>query len=263
MPRRVSIERRADCAEIRIRRPERLNALDVEGIHALRSALREVAHDRKLRAVVLTGEGKAFCAGGDVAVMDDHRKAGTLPQLFHDLTAEQELAVREILGMSKPVVAAIPGVAAGGGLSLALACDWRIAVPEAVLVPAFSSLGAVPDGGLTFFLAHYLGVGLAQELLFQPSRVSAQRARELGLVHELVPAEQLSARAWERAAELAAGPTRAYRALKRLLMSAFTGSIESQLALERQYAYELAQGDELPEGILAFREKRPPRFPAP
>ncbi len=263
MPSAISIERRANSAAVRISRPERLNALDVDAMRSLRTALREVAHDRQIRAVLLTGEGSAFCAGGDVAVMEEHRRAGTLPELFHDLTGEMEFTIRELLGMAKPVVAALPGVAAGGGLSLALACDWRIAAPQAVLVPAFTSLGAVPDGGLSFFLAHYLGMGLAQELLLSPSHVSAERARELGLVHEVVAAEKLYSRAWERVAELAEGPTHAYATVKRLLLSAFTGSIESQLALERRYAYEAAQRTELPEGILAFREKRPPRFPPP
>lgn len=171
--------------------------------------------------------------------------------------------VREILGMPKPVIAALPGVAAGGGLSLALAADWRVASDTATLVTAFTALGAVPDGGLSFFLPHYLGIGLAQELLFGPSRLTAARARELGLVHEVVPFAELPARGRARAAELAAGPTLAYGATKRLLLAAFHESAQTQMMLERRAAVEAAGRGELPEGIRAFRERRPPRFPPP
>jgi 2-(1,2-epoxy-1,2-dihydrophenyl)acetyl-CoA isomerase len=258
---RTSVERAVTT--ITIDRPERLNALDVPSMRALREALERAGHDARVRAVVLTGEGRAFCAGGDVATMDEHRRAGTLSQLFHDLTGEQELAVRAVVGMPKPVLASLPGVAAGGGLALALAADWRIASEAAVLVPAFPALGAVPDGGLTYFLPHFLGLGLAQELLFTNARLPAAKARELGLLHEVVPAERLAARTAERAGELAGGPTFAYGRTKSLLLSAFHESLAHQLGLERQGAFEAAEGGELPEGIRAFREKRPPAFPPP
>jgi 2-(1,2-epoxy-1,2-dihydrophenyl)acetyl-CoA isomerase len=259
----IVVKRRGSVLEIRIARPDRLNALDVPSFRELRELLQSAALDRAVRAVLLTGEGRAFCAGGDVAVMDQFRERGELARLFHDLTGEQELSVREIVGMPKPVIAALPGVAAGGGLSLALAADWRIAAPTAVLVPAFPALGAVPDGGLTYFLPHYLGIGLAQELLFTNVRISAARAKDLGLVHEVVPSEELGSRAWARATELAAGPTFAYGRMKNLMVSAFSESLESQLALERRGAVDAAVRDELPEGIRAFLEKRPPKFPAP
>jgi len=257
----VLTERNAAVLTITINRPDRLNALDVATMVELRSALQAATVASDVRAVLLTGSGTAFCAGGDVAVMEEHRASGTLPDLFHRLTAEQEHMVREILGMPKPVVAALPGVAAGGGLSLALAADWRIASETAVLVPAFLQLGTVPDGGLSYFLPHFLGVGGAQEMIFSNARVPAARAREMGLVHEVVPAAELSARANERARELSEGPTRAYGWAKRLMVSAFSESIESQMTLERRGAVEAAQGSELPEGIRAFREKRKPRFP--
>jgi 2-(1,2-epoxy-1,2-dihydrophenyl)acetyl-CoA isomerase len=256
----IRTERRGSVLEIRINRPNRLNAIDVPTFAVFRKELQAASLDRSVRAVILTGEGRAFSAGGDVATMDEHRSNGTLPLLFHDLTAGQELAIREIVGMRKPVLASLPGVAAGGGLSLALAADWRIASDNAVLVPAFPALGAVPDGGLTYFLPHFLGIGLAQEILFSNAKVPAARARELGLVHEVVPAAELDARAWTRAEELATGPTFAYGWMKRLMTAAFSESLESQMMLERRGAVEAAEGTELPEGIRAFREKRPPRF---
>ncbi|MGA8710867.1 MAG: enoyl-CoA hydratase-related protein [Thermoplasmata archaeon] len=259
----VLIERTGAVLTITINRPDRLNALDVATMVELRTALQGATIAQDVRAVLLTGAGTAFCAGGDVTVMEEHRSKGTLPDLFHRLTAEQEHMVREILGMPKPVVAALPGVAAGGGLSLALAADWRIASETAVLVPAFLQLGTVPDGGLSYFLPHFLGVGGAQEMIFSNARIPAARAREMGLVHEVVPAAQLSARARERVQELSEGPTRAYGWAKRLMVSAFSESIESQMTLERRGAVEAAQGEELPEGIRAFREKRKPRFPPP
>ncbi|HKS59432.1 MAG TPA: enoyl-CoA hydratase-related protein, partial [Thermoplasmata archaeon] len=203
------------------------------------------------------------CAGGDVAVMEEHLDRRSLPKLFHELVAVQEAACREIVQMPKPVVAALPGVAAGGGLSLALAADWRIGVPATQLVPAFPRLGAIPDGGLTYFLPHFLGIGLAQEMLFTNAKIPAERARELGLLHELVAPERLAKRAEERARELAEGPTAAYGAMKHLLSSAYSSGLDTQMSLERRAAVEAASGEELPEGIRAFRAKRAPRFSAP
>src|SRR5271157_3817957 len=203
----VLTERTGAVLTITIHRPDRLNALDLPTMLELRTALEAASVARDVRAVLLTGAGSAFCAGGDVAAMEAHRADGTLPDLFHRLTAEQEHIVREIIGMPKPVVAALPGVAAGGGLSLALAADWRIASETAVLVPAFLQLGTVPDGGLSYFLPHFLGLGGAQELIFSNARVPAARAREMGLVHEVVPFAELPARALARAQELAEGPT--------------------------------------------------------
>ena len=259
----VVVRTLGNVAEVRLHRPDRLNALDLPSFRAVHAALEQVALDRRVRAVILTGEGRAFCAGGDVAAMDDARRAGELRRLFHELTAEQEASVREIVQMPKPVVAVLPGVAAGGGLSLALAADWRIASESAILVPAFPGLGAIPDGGLTYFLPHFLGIGLAQELLFTNARLSATRARELGLLHEVVPEERLAARGEERARELAEGPTLAYGSMKRLMVAAFGGTLETQMTLERRGALEAAGGAELPEGIAAFREERPAHFPPP
>ncbi len=259
----VAVRRDGPVKEITIHRPERLNALDVPSFRAVREALQTAALDAEVRAVVLTGSGEAFCAGGDLESMERARLSGDLPTLFHELTGEQELSVREILTMPKPVVAALPGVAAGGGLSLALAADWRIASESARLVPAFPGLGAVPDGGLTYFLPHYLGIGLAQEVLFTNARIPAARARELGLLHEVVPAAELGPRSLARARELAGGPTFAYGWMKRLMLSAFSESLEGQLALERRGAVEAARRSELPEGIQAFREKRKPEFHRP
>jgi 2-(1,2-epoxy-1,2-dihydrophenyl)acetyl-CoA isomerase len=262
MTEEIVVRKRGPVTEIRINRPERLNALDVPSFARFRTELQAASLDPAVRAVILTGEGRAFCAGGDVAAMEEHRARGELPLLFHDLTAGQELAIREIVGMRKPVLASLPGVAAGGGFSLALAADWRIAAEGAVLVPAFPGLGAVPDGGLTYFLPHFLGIGTAQEILFSNARITSAHARGLGLIHEVVPPDALEARAWERAAEFADGPTFAYGWMKRLMVSAFSESLETQMMLERRGAVEAAEGSELPEGVRAFVEKRRPRFHA-
>ncbi|MCI4316914.1 MAG: enoyl-CoA hydratase-related protein [Thermoplasmata archaeon] len=254
------VSRDGAIVELRLNRPERLNAFDVPSFRTFRVALEEAGLDDSIRAVILTGSGGAFSAGGDVAGMEEARAAGTLATFFHDLTGEQERSVREIVGMAKPVIAALPGVAAGGGLSLALAADWRIAAEGATLVPAFPALGAVPDGGLTHFLPHFVGLGLTQEFLFTNSRIDCGRAKQLGLVHEVVSSDRLSDRAWERARELADGPTFAYGWMKRLLVSSFMAPLEAQLASERRGAVEAALRSELPDGIQAFRAKRPARF---
>lgn len=259
----ILTEKTGAILTITINRPDRLNAVDVATMLELRDALQGASVDRSVRAVLVTGAGSAFCAGGDVAVMEEHIERGTLADLFHRLTAEQEHIVREVLAMPKPVVAALPGVAAGGGLSLALAADWRIASETAVLVPAFLQLGTVPDGGLSYFLPHFLGIGGAQEMIFSNARIPAARALEMGLVHEVVPSAELAARARARTEELANGPTQAYGWSKRLMVSAFSESVETQMALERRWAVEAARGSELPEGVRAFRERRKPKFPAP
>lgn len=259
----IKLERRGPVAIIRLSRPAQLNAFDPDSVRLLLSTLQDVGHDRAIRAVIITGEGTAFSSGGDVVEMRKHMHVGDLSRLFTELTGTLEQAIRAIIGMKKPVVAAIPGVAAGGGLALALACDWRIGSTNALLVPAFSGIGAVPDGGLTYFLPHFVGLGIAQELLFSHSRVSADRARELGLLHDVVAPEELETRSWAKATELAAGPTRAYAATKQLLVSAFGTSVETQLALERRYAVEAALGPEITEGIEAWGEKRKPEFPPP
>jgi 2-(1,2-epoxy-1,2-dihydrophenyl)acetyl-CoA isomerase len=259
----IQVERRNAVALVRMSRPDRLNALDPDSVRQLRRALQDAAHDPKIRAVILTGAGNAFSAGGDVSAMQQHLQAGNLVRLFNELTGELELTIRELMSMRKPAIASLPGVAAGGGLSLALACDWRIASSSALLVPAFGSLGAVPDGGLTFFLPHFVGVGVAQELFFSATRVPADRALRLGLVQEVVAPDDLEARTWAKAAELASGPTLAYAALKQLLTTSYGSSLETQLALERRYAIEVAGGPELAEGIQAFGEKRKPDFPSP
>ena len=256
----IGVAQQGAVTRITIQRPERLNALDVASMRELKRALQGATLDPACRAVLLTGAGRAFCAGGDVGVMEEFRERGELGRLFHELTGEQEHLVREVMYMPKPVVAALPGVAAGGGLSLALACDWRLGSEDALLVPAFPQLGAVPDGGLSYFLPHFIGIGLAQELLFTGARVPAARARELGLLHEVVPAADLGRRALERAQELAEGPTFVYGWVKRLLVSAFSESLDSQLMLERRGAVEAALRADLAEGIRANREKRPPRF---
>ncbi len=258
--RHLRVETREGVRSLTFQRPERLNSFGPAEIRELRLALQEAAQDPGVRAVLLTGEGRAFSAGGDVAAMGESLEAGNLPSMFHDLVGEQERCVREIVEMAKPVVAALPGVAAGGGMSLALACDWRVASPTASLVVAFPSLGAIPDGGLTYFLPHYLGIGEAQRLLFGPGRLSAEEALELSLIHEIVPADALRDRAHERARELAQGPTRAYGAIKRLLLAAYHQPLEAQLSLERRAMVEATRGPELPEGIRAFLAKRPPRF---
>ncbi len=256
----LELEQGLGVVVLTLNRPERRNALGPEDLRALRTALQRISQQPRVRALVITGAGGAFSAGGDVGAMAESLERGNLPPMFHDLVGEQERCVREIVEMPKPVIAALPGVAAGGGFSLALACDWRIGTPKTVFVTAFTSLGGIPDGGLTYFLPHYLGLGGAQELLFGPGRVDAVRARELSFLHEIVPEAELLSRAQTRAQELARGPTGAYAGIKRLLVSSFGNSLETQLALERRAMVEATRGTELPEGIRAFREKRPPRF---
>jgi 2-(1,2-epoxy-1,2-dihydrophenyl)acetyl-CoA isomerase len=250
----LEVERAGAVLTLTLNRPEKLNALDAELHAALAGALAGAAAP-DIRAVVLTGAGRAFCVGQDL----EEFRAGAedvgtrLRERYHPLV----LALREL---EKPVLAAVNGVAAGAGVSLACACDLRIAAAGARFVPAFVGIGLVPDTGATAFVAQLLGPARAFEWLTSNRPLEAEEALALGLVSEVVPAEDLAARCAERAAELAAGPTRALALTKRLLADAATTTLAEQLELEADAQTEAAETADFHEGVAAFLEKRSPRF---
>ena len=240
---------------ITLNRPDVLNAFNSAMHGALQAALKEAARDDEVRAVVLTGAGRGFCVGQDLTEfrdapgdIGDRLRAGYHPTI---------LAIRSI---EKPVLAAVNGPAAGAGLSLALACDLRIAADSASFVPAFVSIGLVPDSGGTFFVRRLLGYARAFEWLSTGRKLTAAEAHAWGLVSEVAEAEALEARAAELAKELAAMPTRAIGMTKRLLDAAETSTLEEQLELEAQLQSAATKTDDFREGVAAFLEKRPPRF---
>lgn len=254
----VEVLREGAVAIVRLNRPHVYNAFTLQMIRELRRELERFVVDAGVGAIVLTGQGKAFCSGGDVAEMDAnvHRAE----QHFLDLTFDHHAVVRLLVEGPKPVVCALNGVAAGGGFGLALCGDLRVASETARFKPAYFRLGVAPDGGSTWLLPRLVGFTRAQELLFHDRVVSAEEAVALGLVHEVVPADELMPRALEEARALAKGPPFALAAAKRLMASTSSSDLASQLALERRLNSESGGTPEFAEGARAFREKRDPKF---
>lgn len=255
----VVSELRGAVYYITLNRPEVFNAFNDDMGAALLAALDE-AKDSSVRAVVIAGEGKAFCVGEDLRALSQDYRAGRAPDLADILRRRYNPIVLAIQSLPKPVVAAVNGVAAGAGVSLALACDYRIISEEASLVLAFSKVGLVPDSGGTWFLARYLGVGRALELALTGDGVDAPRALELGLANQVAPAEEVLAVASEFATTLAEGPTLAFGKIKRLVWDAASAQLATQLEAESVSQAEAGSSADHLEGVNAFLEKRPPSF---
>jgi 2-(1,2-epoxy-1,2-dihydrophenyl)acetyl-CoA isomerase len=239
---------------ITLNRPEVLNAFDTAMHEAFGAALEE-AQEPEVRAVVLTGAGRGFCVGQDLNELKE--AAGDIGERLRTTFNPNVLGLR---GLEKPVIAAVNGPAAGAGLSLACACDLRLAASSATFVPAFIGIGLVPDTGATYFVERLLGYSRAFEWLCSGRRLSAADAHAWGLVAEVVEDGRLGARAADLAATLAELPTRAIGLTKRLLERAALSSLDEQLELEANLQAEAARSDDFREGVNAFLEKREPRF---
>lgn len=250
-------------ATLTMNRPEARNALSVEMFERMVEALPRLAKDPDVRLVVLTGAGAAFCSGGDVKGFA--RRAGgeassaTFDQRVTDLRSRMEVS-RWLHEMPKPTLAVIPGAAAGAGLSLAMACDLRIAAEDAKLTTAFSRVGLSGDFGGSFFLNHLVGAAKAREMYFTGQVISGAEAQRIGLVNRAVPAAQLhqAAQAW--AAELAALPTIAIGYMKRNLNAGLRGSLSDVLDAEAIHMIRTFETTDHKAAAAAFVEKRAPRF---
>ncbi len=241
-------------AVLTLNRPESLNALTSDLRRALLAAVKEAGRDDGVRAVVVTGAGRAFCAGADL-------RAGAGEREFRRvLTAEYNPLVMAMRALPKPIVAAVNGVAAGAGLSLAMAADLVVASADARFVPAFHRIGLVPDSGLARTLVRALGRHRAFEILVGERELSATEAQQLGLVARVVAAEDLPAAAAELGRRLAAGPTRAIGMTKRLLNASEDASLEEALAAEAALQELAGRTEDHAEGVAAFGEKRTPEF---
>ena len=250
----VLTARQGAVLTITLNRPEVFNAFNRVLQLALRAALEDAA-DPSVRAVVITGAGRGFCAGQDL------REFGELSGSIGDALEETyHPNVRLIRSLEKPVLAAINGPVAGAGLSLASACDVRVASDAASFVPGFAGIGLVPDAGGTWFLHRLLGFARAFEWMSSNRRLTADEALAWGLVSEVVPAASFEERVAAIAAEWATRPTRAVAMTKRLFESAHTATLEEQLALEAELQQAAMQTADFAEGVAAFREKRPPSF---
>jgi len=252
------LERRGAVAYLRLNRPDAANAIDLALGRELVEATAALDCDAGVRAVVLTGNGKMFCAGGDLAAFASFGDA--IAEKLKVLTADLHVATSRLLRMRAPVIVAVNGVAAGAGMSLAAAGDLVVASDKARFTMAYTKAGLTPDGGASFVLPRLVGLRRTQELMLTNRMLSAQEALEWGLVTKVVPHEELEAQVSALAEELAAGPTDAFGGVKRLLVSSAHQSLETQMELESREITSACATADGREGIAAFLEKRAAQF---
>lgn len=236
-----------------LNRPEAINALTTEMLRELSKALKEAAAP-EVRVVVLRGAGRGFCSGQDLREFEGQRIS------YKNHLRNYRSVVEGLAGLEKPVIAAIHGAAAGAGLSLALACDLRIASTDAVLTTGFSRIGLIPDAGMNYHLPRMVGYARAFELEVLSERLKAEEALALGLVNRVVSAESFAEEVARLAGELALGPTKTYGLIKRALRRSAGASLEEMLEYEALLQEVAGRTEDHQEGVLAFYEKRPPRF---
>jgi 2-(1,2-epoxy-1,2-dihydrophenyl)acetyl-CoA isomerase len=252
-------EKEAGVGWVRINRPQRLNAFSLTMREELESALAAFEADHDVRCIILTGVGRAFCTGGDVQVMADLIEAKDL-QRFETLVRAGARVVQLIDQMSKPVIAAVNGPAAGAGACLALACDLRIASEMATIGFGFLRVGLHPDWGGSFFLPRLVGPALAAEFLYTGEMIKAERGERLGLFNRVVSPHDLESAARTLAGQIAAAPFAIVTELKRTLRTSLTATLPEVLELETQAQLHAFHSPDFREGITSFLEKRAPRF---
>jgi len=252
-------ERSGAVMTLRLNRPQKLNALNPEMGQALVHAILRASDDKEVRAVVVTGAGRAFCAGGDLELLRDVRKRKASRELEGLLTAGKELCLA-IATMTKPVIAAVNGPAAGGGMNIALACDMRIASDQAKFAESFANVGLYPDFGGTYFLPRIVGLALAAELFYTAETLTAEDALRLGIVNRVFPADQFEGEVRELAESLAAGPPIALRDAKRTILADDRKTLEDKLNQEIRLQIHCFESEDCLEGLNAFFEKRKPNF---
>lgn len=255
----VDVNRDGAAVKIALNRPDRMNAWSDGLSQDLLAVLREVAADETVRAVMLTGNGRAFCSGADLKDGADDAVAGKL-DTYTTLTRWYHPIVTTIREMPKPVLTAVNGPAAGAGLSLALAGDLVVAAESAYFMLAFVGIGLVPDGGASLFVPSRVGFARAAEMAMLGERISASKAVDWGLINSAWPDAEFAAKAGALLARLAAGPTRSYAGSKRELNHWMYDRMAAHLELEASIQGELAASADFVEGVSAFLQKRPPEF---
>lgn len=243
-------------ALVTLNRPTSFNAINLDLARDFSRALQEAEEDDRVRVLVITGSGKAFCAGGDLAWLmaaDDNLKK-------RDILDNAATIIGAMDGCAKPLIAAVNGVAAGAGTAVALACDMIIASDRAAFAPNFVHIAAVPDSGASWFLSRVVGYHKAAELMLTGRLLDAAEAGRLGIFNRVVPAENLMAEVLALAEKLAAGPQRAIRYIKRMLKASRENSLAGQLETEASLQLMAWSDSDFQEGVRAFLEKRKPNF---
>jgi 2-(1,2-epoxy-1,2-dihydrophenyl)acetyl-CoA isomerase len=255
----IRSEERSGVAFVTLNRPDVLNSFNRPMARELQAVLDRVAGAAEVRAVVLTGAGRAFCAGQDLAeVVPPDGSRG--PEVAEVIAESYNPLVQRLVALEKPVVCAINGVAAGAGANIALACDFVLAAKSASFIQAFINIGLVPDSGGTFFLPRLVGMARAKALALLGERISAEQALAFGMIHAVHEPEKLMAEAEALATRLAQMPTLALGLTKRALHASLDATLESQLELERTLQGIAGKSHDYHEGVKAFQEKRKPKF---
>jgi 2-(1,2-epoxy-1,2-dihydrophenyl)acetyl-CoA isomerase len=263
MPAETNVLQIRDEAGVRtltLNRPDVLNAFNDDLLAALGKAVRDAEKDKTVRCLVITGAGRGFSAGQDLADVSARYKSDSPTELGAHLRERYNPIISKIRTLEKPVIASVNGVAAGAGCSLALACDMRIAAESASFIEAFINVGLVPDSGSTFMLPRLVGVARAMELAVTGRKVKADEALQIGLVNCVVPDAELAIETMKLAQQLAALPTRAIGLTKRAINAAWSNDLDSQLDYEAMLQTTAGQTRDHREGIAAFLEKRRPNF---
>jgi 2-(1,2-epoxy-1,2-dihydrophenyl)acetyl-CoA isomerase len=255
----IQATRREGVLVVTLFRPDVLNSFNAGMADELLSTLRAAADDADVRAVLLTGSGRAFCAGQDLADVLP-RDGGDHPDLGDVVARQYNPIVRAIRTMEKPVVCAVNGVAAGAGANIAFACDLVIAAEEATFIQSFAKVGLIPDSGGTFLLPRIVGMQRAAAMAMLGDKIDATTAKQWGLVYDVVPGAVLANTSFDVAKRLAAMPTRALGLMKRGFNAGMHNDLEGQLALEEELQREAGHTADYAEGVRAFVEKRKPTY---
>jgi len=249
----IDFKKENGIATITLNRPDVFNSFNREMALAIIDALDDCATDEAVRCIVLTGNGKAFCAGQDLNEAIDPNNGITFEVILNE---HYNPIVRRIRNIEKPVIAAVNGVSAGAGANIAFACDFAVASQKASFTQAFSKIGLVPDSGGTFFLPRLVGLQRATALMMLSDKLSAQEAESIGLIYKAVEEDNFRAFVSELASKLAEMPTKALGMTKKLINAGFNNSLDAQLDMEGAYQVVAGESYDYKEGVNAFLEKR-------
>ncbi len=245
-----------NIGKITLNRPEKFHSVIRELALELQEALDKCQKDDNIRAVLITAQGKAFCAGQDLA----EATAPNAPNITKIIQEHYNPIIRKIRNLKKPVIAAVNGVAAGAGASIALCCDIVIAKENATFIQAFSKIGLIPDSGATYFIPRLIGSQRAAAIMMTADTITAKQAVEMGMIYKAFSEESFENESWELAKKLAKMPTKGLALTKKLLNASYTNNLEEQLKMEENCQKNAANTEDFKEGVNAFLEKRKPNF---
>lgn len=242
--------------KITLNRPKKFHSIIRELALEFQNSLDKCINDGNVRAVLITAKGKAFCAGQDL----EEATNPNAPNITKIIQEHYNPIIRKIRCLEKPVIAAVNGVAAGAGASIALCCDIIVAKESASFVQAFSKIGLIPDSGATFFLPRLIGSQKATAIMMTADKINSKEAEKMGMIYKTFPDESFESESWNLAKKLAKMPTKGLSLTKKLLNSSYSNNLEEQLKIEKNYQKQAADTADFKEGVSAFLEKRKPNF---